>query len=103
MKQVGANEFTVMVYSDLGDATNFSGNTYQILEYINSELTQKINVQFFEVSIQYFKKINGESVRIYTYQIPKESIKSILDYGSNEGSPLTNLKKRDGITKETSL
>ena len=103
VKQVGENEFTIMIYSDLGDTTNFSGNTYQILEYINSELTQKNNVHFFEISVQYFKKINGESIRAYTYQMPKESIKAILDYGSREGSPLTDIKKSDGVTKEKDL
>jgi len=103
VKQMGDNEFNIIIYSALGDETNFSGNTYQILDYINTELISKTNVQFFEISVQYFKKINGESIRVCTYQIPKESIIAILEYGSKEGSPLTGLKKMDGVTKESKL
>jgi len=103
VKKVGENEFTVMIYSDLGDGTNFSGNTYQILEYINANFTSKTKVQFFQIAVQYFKKIDGESIRVYTYEIPKEAIKPILDYGSKEGSPLTELKKPDKVTKEKDL
>ena len=103
VKKVGENEYSAMIYSDLGDQTNFSGNTYQILDYINGEIISKSNIKFFEISVQYFKKIDGESIRVATYQIPNNQIKPIIDYGLKEGNPLSGLKKIDGLTKEKTL